>query len=131
MDNYNFQKFTKIGSKLSNYSISVNGKSYSFGFNAAFYVKENIKNYKKVILFYDKGNKAVAFKFTNEDEKGAFTVIHGGRGNTGSVTAKSYFIDNELVNREYFGKKNPKKIRDDNLGLIYVIDLLDDKKQED
>ena len=131
MNNYNFQKFTKIGAKLSNYSISINGKSYSFGFNAAFYMKQNIKNYKKVILFYDNKNKAIAFKFTNEDEKSAFTIIHGSRGNTGSVTAKSFYIDNELLNQEYFGQKKPKKIQDDNLGLIYVVDLVDNKKQED
>jgi len=122
---YNFKKFTKVGSKLGNYSISVNGKSFSFGFNSGFYSKEKIKNYKKVILFFDESKKAVAFHFTNdENAKGAFTIIHSNNRTTGSTTAKSFFIDNKIAGEEkYFGQKTPKKIQDNNFGLLFVIEL--------
>ena len=124
MNDYNFKKFTKIGSRLSSYSISFNGKSYSFGFNSGFYAKEEINQYKKVVLFYDKEKKVVAFRFINEDEKGAFTLVHSTKGKTGSITAKSFIIDNELNKEEYYGKKIPEKINYDNL-VLYVIHLLD------
>lgn len=126
---YQFEEFTSMGSKLSNYSISVNRASYSLGFNSGFYTKENINNYKKVTLLYDNKNKAIAFKFINENKKGAFTVIHGKNGHSGSVTAKSFFVNKEIDKEEYFGQKNVNKIQDDNFGKIFVINLLDNKKQ--
>jgi hypothetical protein len=123
---YNFKKFTKVGSKLGNYTISLSGKSFSFGFNSGFYTKENIKDYKKVVLFYDAKNKAVAFKFTNDEEaEGAFTVIHSNNGSTGSVTAKSFIINNGIS--EYSGKKKPNIIKDDDFGELFVINLLEKK----
>jgi len=121
---YNFKKFTKIGSKLSNYTISYNGKSFTFGFNSGFYTRENISQYSKVVLFYDVGRNAVAFQFSNEqDAQGAFTVVHSNNQTTGSVTAKSFIIENKLDNEKYYGKKEPKKIIDKNIGELYVIEL--------
>lgn len=126
MEDYNFKKFTKVGSKSGNYSISFNGKSFSFGFNSGFYTKENISGFKKVILFYDVDKKAVAFHFTNdENAEGAFSVIHSNNQRTGSVTAKSFVTDNSLARKEYFGKKDIKKIVDDNIGEMFIIHLLD------
>lgn len=131
MENYNFKKFIKVGSKLGNYSISFNGKSFSFGFNSGFFVKENIAGFKKVILFYDDNKKAVAFNFTNDEQaEGAFSVIHSKNQTTGSVTAKSFVVENSLCKDEYFGKKIAKKIKDENLGELFVIDLLDDGLQK-
>src|SRR3989338_5286329 len=110
MSEYNFKKFTKRGSKLGNYSISVTS-SYSFGLNSGFYSKEVIKQYKKVVLFYDKAKNAVAFHFTNdEDAEGAFTVVHHNTGTTGSITARSFFIENEINKKELVGRKIPQKI---------------------
>ncbi|MCG2694627.1 hypothetical protein L6261_00900 [Candidatus Parcubacteria bacterium] len=130
MSDYNFVKFTKIGSKTSNYSISLTG-SYSFGFNSGFYSRESIKDYKKVFLFYDKNKKAVAFQFVrDENSKGAFKIVHSKVGTTGSVTAKSFITQNEIDKREYFGQKEPKKMVDESLGQIYVINLLEKNKQE-
>ena len=131
MVDYNFKKFTKVGSKLSNYSISFNGKSYSFGFNSGFYANEGIKNYKKVILFYDTDKKAIAFHFTNNEQAdGVFTVIHSKEKTNGSVTAKSFVVDNKLKKEEYFGQKIPQKIQDENFGQLFIIHLLDNKQQE-
>lgn len=123
MSEYNFKKFTKTGAKLGNYTISISA-SCSFGFNSGFYNKEQIKNYKKVVLFFDGKRKAVAFQFTNDEKAlGAFTVIHGNQGSTGSVTARSFFVENGLDKMNYSGKKTPKKISDEALGNLYVIHL--------
>ncbi|MFA6552457.1 MAG: hypothetical protein WCT19_03070 [Candidatus Paceibacterota bacterium] len=121
MSEYNFVRFTKRGSKLGNYAISVNA-SYSFGFLTGFYTRENISKFKKVVLFLDKAKKAIAFNFTNDDSEGAFTISHG--NNNGSVSARSFFIGNDLKQEEFLGQKIPKKEKDDRLGTLYVIDLI-------
>jgi len=125
---YNFEKFTNTGAKLSNYSISLN-PSFSFGFLSGFYNKEGIKNYEKVVLFYDKDKQAVAFKFTNDlNAEGAFKIVHGKKQSTGSTTTRSFIIENDLGKKEYFGKRIPKRIIDNNFGELFVIELLADEK---
>ncbi len=121
-ENYNFLRFTKTGSRLGSYTISLNN-SYSFGLNSGFYSKEGIEGFKKVVLFFDKAKDAVAFHFTNDDKaEGAFTIIHG--KNTGAISSRSFFLGNELKQERFVGKKIPRKIKDDKLGTLYVIDLL-------
>lgn len=129
MSEYSFKKFTKTGVRTGNYSISLN-VSNTFGFNSGFYNKENIKDYKKVILFYDKEKNAVAFKFTNEEkQEGIFTVIH--HKGTGSVACRSFVLGNDLANKEYYGKKTPKKIFDKDFGELFVIELKLNEKEID
>lgn len=125
MTEYTFKKFVSTGTRLGNYSISFNGSSY-FGFNSGFYVKENINKYKKVVLFYDKKKKAVAFQFTNDQNaEGSFTVVHAQNQSTGSVTARSFVIGNDINKPRYFGKKKPIKVRDKNFGELFVINLFE------
>jgi len=122
MSDYNWQRFTKTGSKLGNYGISVN-KSYSFGILSGFYSKESVDKFKKAVLFFDKSRKAVAFAFTNdENAEGGFAITHG--KNNGSVSARSFFLANELKQDQFLGKRTPKKEKDDKLGTLYVIDLI-------
>lgn len=122
MSDYNFIRFTKTGSKLGNYAISINS-SHSFGLLSGFYSKEGIAKYKKAVLFFDKSKKAVAFNFTNDEHaEGAFTISHG--KSNGSVSAKSFFIENDLKHPQFLGKRIPKKEKDDRLGTLYIIDLL-------
>ncbi|HEY4694530.1 MAG TPA: hypothetical protein VIH52_01035 [Candidatus Nanoarchaeia archaeon] len=128
MSDYKFKRFTKIGSKLGNYSISLTG-SHSFGFSSGFYNREGISRYNKVVLFYDKSRKAVGFQFTNDkDAEGAFTIIHGNKRTTGSVTVRSFLISNEINKEEYVGRKTPTKVKDGEFGEIFVIDLLENNK---
>lgn len=123
MIDYNFKKFVSRGTRAGNYSISLNA-SLMFGFNSGFYEKENIRNYKKVILYYDNQNSSVAFQFTNDEHtEGAFTVIHSKDSNSGSVTARSFIRVHELNKKEYYGKKVPKKINYKGIATLYVIDL--------
>ena len=129
MSDYNFVRFTNRGAKLGNCNISVNS-SLSFGLLGGFYNQEKIKNFKKAILFFDKSKKVVAFSFTNDQSaEGAFTISHG--KNSGSIASRSFFIGNELKQEKYWGQKIPKKIRDDKLGILYVIDLLSGDKNYD
>lgn len=119
---YNFKKFTRTGARFGNYTISLNA-SYSFGFNSGFYNKENISQYKKVVLFYDPESEAVAFHFTNdENSDGAFTVVH--HKGTGAVSARSFILKNGLNEKKYYGKKGVKKIQDQQFGELYVVDLI-------
>ena len=118
---FNFVRFTKVGSKLSNYSISFN-KAKFFGLNSGFYSKEGIKNYKKVVLFYDASKKAVAFMFTNDEKaEGAFTITHG--KNSGYVAPRSFLTEYQLSQEKYYGKKVPEKIKDPRLGTLFVIKI--------
>ena len=105
--------------------ILVDNASYSFGLLSGFYSKEGVEKFKKAILFFDKVKKAVAFAFTNDDNaEGAFAISHG--SNNGSISARSFFIENEILrNDKFLGKKNPKKVKDDRLGTLYVIDLME------
>ena len=122
MSEYNFVRFTKTGSKLGNFAISINS-SNSFGLLSGFYSKEGIEKFKKAVLFFDKSKKAVAFSFTNdENAEGAFTISHG--KSNGSVSAHSFFIANDLRQKQFLGKRIPKKEKDDRLGTLYVIDLI-------
>lgn len=122
MSDYNFVRFTKMGSKLNNYLISVNDKSLSFGLLGGFYTKEGIKDFKKVVLFFDDRKNAVAFHFTNDETaEGAFAVTHG--KNVGSISARSFFIGNNIRQEQFRGKKIPKKEKDSKLGALFVIDL--------
>ncbi len=122
MNDYNFVRFTKNGSRFGNYGISIN-KSFSFGLLSGFYSKEGIKDFRKVVLFFDNISKAVAFSFTNDNNaEGSFTITHG--NNNGSISARSFFIGNDVRDEQFLGKRIPRKIKDDKLGSLYVIDLI-------
>lgn len=124
MSTYDFVRFTSRGSKKGSYEISIN-KSFFFGLLSGFYSKEGIKDFKKAILFFDKGKKAIAIKFTNnEAEEGAFAVTHNkDNNNSGSIAARSFFIKNEITQDQFFGRKIPRKEKDNKLGTLYIIDL--------
>ncbi len=125
---YNFIRFTNRGSKLGNYKISIN-KSQTLGLLSGFYTRESIKNYRRAVLFYDKSKNAIGISFTNDaNAEGAFAVTHNPNLNTGSITAHSFFIENQIKQEKFFGQKTPKKIKDDKLGTLFVIDALEEGK---
>ena len=122
VNNYSFQRFTSTGAKLGSYTISVN-KSYSFGFNSGFWSKEGVSKYKKVVLFFDNKIPAIGFLFTNdENAEGAFALMNG--KSNASVSCRSFFIKNDLLQERFIGRYTPKKVSDDKLGTLYVIDLI-------
>ncbi len=121
MSEYNFIEFTKLGSKIGNYTVSIHKSGFSF--NSGFYNRENIKQYKKVAFLYDPNKKAIALRFINEDNvKGAFSITHH-KGATGSVTARSFMAEHKLENEEFYRKYEPKKIEDNKFGTLFVLEL--------
>ena len=123
MNKYKFVPFTNVGSRPGNYSISFNSSGF-FGINSGFYLKENIRNFKRVSFLFDKQQKAIALKF-HEDKNApnSFAIAHSEKQSTASVTARSFVVSNLLDKVKYNGQKTPKKIVDEKFGVLYVIEL--------
>lgn len=130
MSEYNLKKFLGMGSRKGDYFISYSKSGFMI--SSVFYSKENIKNFSRVILYFDEEKKAVGFEFTNENNtEGAFALIHGNNETTGSISARSFVKANNLDNPKYFGRKIPKKIAYEGVGDIFVIDLIDSTDNSD
>lgn len=122
MDISNFEQFTKTGTKLSNNNISIS-KAHSFGFNSGFYHRNNIKNFKFVVLFYNKQENSIGFLFSNDELDGKFTVTHSENRTSGGVTCRSFFSNYDLKCGEMAGQYLPQEISHPNFGKMFVIDL--------
>lgn len=124
---YNLKKFVGMGSRKGDYFISFNKSG--FVISSDFCSKENVKNFSKVALYFDEEKKAVGFEFTNaSNTEGAFALIHGNNGTTGSISAISFIKANNLDSPEYFGRKIPKKIAYEGIGDVFIIDLIKQTK---
>ena len=75
MDISKFEQFTKTGTKLSNNNISIN-KAHNFGFNSGFYHRSGIKNFKFVVLYFNKQENSIGFYFLTNEVGGRFTITH-------------------------------------------------------
>ena len=119
---FNFEKF--VGQNVRSEKRITVTKSYSFGFPQKFYNENKIKDYKYVSLFWDKENMAVGLHFTNdEDEKNKFSIIHSQKGYGGSLVARSFFKSYNINPKKYHGRYQWKKIKLENVGTIFVIEL--------
>lgn len=122
-EKYNLKKFIGMGSRKGDYFISFNKSGFLI--SSDFCSKENVKNFSRVFLYFDEEKKAVGFQLTNENNtEGAFALIHGNNGTTGSISARSFIKANNLDNSKFFGRKLPKKIIHEGVGDIFVIDLI-------
>lgn len=111
-----------VGSRVGSYFISFNKSGFMI--SSGFYMKEKIKDFSKIVLYFDSEKKAVGIEFTNNSNaEGSFTLIHGNKGTTGTISARSFVFTHNLNIPEYFGRKVPKKI-DFQGSEIFVIDLL-------
>jgi len=135
MENFNFEQFTSVGSKLGNYRITISANA-AFGLNAGFYTAEKIKDYTYVKIFYDKNRKVIGFLFTNnKDDKGTIKISHGTK-NSGYIAGKTFFLSIFPGNidevKKYVGRYTPKTYEDEKLGKLYYITLgekqIDSKK---
>ena len=119
---FHFKKFVGLGSRSGDYFISFNKSGFLL--SAGFYSKEGIKNFSKVILYFDEIKKALGLKFTTEDNaEGAFKLVHANNGTTGSFSAVSFVKKFKLTSLESYGRKTPKKIQYEGVGELFVIDL--------
>lgn len=135
MEQFNFEQFTSVGSKLGNYRITISANA-AFGLNSGFYTAEKIKDYTYVKIFYDKNKKVIGFLFTNDkDDKGTIKISHG-KKNSGYIAAKTFFLSIFPGNidevKKYVGRYTPKTYEDEKLGKLYYITLgekeIDSKK---
>lgn len=124
-EEYNFSKFISVGSRLGNYFISLNKSGFII--SSGLYVKEGIKNFLKVVLYFDNSRKAIGMEFTTNINDEGFTIIHNNSKTSGSVSARSFIIANSLNDPKYYGRCKPKKINYQGKN-IFVIDLISKDK---
>lgn len=126
---YNLRKFVGVGFRTGNYFISFNKSGFMI--SSGFYLKEKIKDFSKVVLYFDSEKISVGIEFTNDDTaEGAFALTHGNQERTGSISARSFIVANNLNKIEYFGRKAPQKINYQG-SEIFVIDLTNREKQRE
>ena len=121
MSEFNFKVFRNEGKRFGSYTISIS-KNAAFGFNAGFYHRDNIKNFKYVTLAFDESKRAVAFLFFQKDpgEKGPFKIIHG--KSSGSAVAHSFFKFHGIDLQKNAGRYEPTLYKNtDNGKSFYII----------
>lgn len=125
---FNFVQFQNVGSKLSNYFITIT-KNGAFGLSSGFYTTEKIKEFSYAMIFHDSVKKLIGIVFTNTpSKKGAFKITHTKKCGSASIIAHSFFSfifpqnSAEKLN-EINGRYTPKSYNDANVGTIYYIDL--------
>lgn len=119
---FNFQKFEKTNSRFED-RITVTA-SNSIGFPTKFYQDNNIGNYKSVVLYYDKDQKAIGILFTNSDEeKHKFSILKSKKGYGGSIVATSFFRTYGIDTKFYHRRYNWEKVNQEGIGELFVIKL--------
>lgn len=127
-DTYNLKKFVNVGSRIGDYYIGFTRSG--FFLSSEFCTRESMKNYRNVILYFDEENKAVGLQFSNDDNaEGRFKMIHPISQGTAMISPRSFIKSNKLEDPKYFGRKVPKKITQEGIGEIFVIDLLETNTQ--
>ena len=117
---YNFIKFENLHQRTED-RITVTGNS-SIGFPTKFYNDNGIKDFKYVVVFYDKEKNAIGINFTNsEEEKSKFTIIRSNKGYGGQIVARSFFKSNNIDPKKYKGRYIWEKTQIESVGEIFVI----------
>ena len=111
-----FERFTKIGRGYRpKVSIWSRGQ---IGFNQGAVEKFDLQKYKYVVFFYDKENKRIGFKFTNDENEEGISKISLRKTGT-SASARS-FLGYYSIDHEKTKSYNIKFDEDSNL---YTIEL--------
>ena len=84
-----FERFTKTKSRGYRPKVSIWSRG-QIGFNQGFISRYNVEDYKFIVLFYDKEDKKIGFRFTKEDEEGC---IKFSIKKTGMVVSARAFLD--------------------------------------
>lgn len=125
---YSFKKFEGINNRFEG-RITIT-KSNGIGFPTKFYIDNEIRNFKYVVLFWDGERQAIGIRFTSDEaEKSKFSIIHS-TNYGGSIVARSFFktfgIDPLLVHGRYEWIKN----RIDGVGEVFIIELIKQRPKE-
>jgi len=124
---YNFKKFDKRNVRLES-RITIT-KSNTLGFPTKFSDDNKIKQFKYIVLYYDKKLKAIGINFNNnEEEQNKFSIIKYKKYGA-SVIARSFFKVNSIDTEKYHGRYNWKVKEIENIGKLFIIEL-DNKNLE-
>ena len=94
-----FERFTEIGQSFKP-KISIWANGGQIGFNQGAMKKYKLENYQYAILFFDKENKRIGIRFTNdENEEGANKFNHVRGVISGKAFLDCYGIDYSKTNR--------------------------------
>lgn len=123
IEDLQFEKFIGMGSKVSR-KISITG-SYSFGIPPAIFRENNLDQYSRVAVFYDKTANVIGFKFEKEDSADGFKLNKYGEGKKrgASFVARSFFNTYKLDPAKYKGRYEAHKDIKEGIGEIYWIEL--------
>ena len=89
--------------------------------SAGFCRTTNVKDFEYAVLFYDSTNKAIAFKFTKSQEKGALKLTKDNSSLT--ISAKLFFSANNLEEKKCLGRYDWEKLSLPDIGEVYIIEL--------
>lgn len=122
MPDFNFIKFENRNVRLEN-RITLT-KSNSIGFPQKFYNDNLIKDYKYVILYWDKENMAIGIEFTNnEQETNKFSILHSKIGYGGSIGVRSFLKSNNIDPNIYHGRYTWEKVAINDNRSVFAIKL--------
>ena len=118
---FNFEKFQDRHARFES-RITITG-SYSIGFPTKFYRDNAIDKFNYVVLFWDKGNKAIGIQFTNSENEPGKIKIAKTKDYGGMISVKSFFTKNEIDSKKFKGRYEWEKVRQEGVGELFVIKL--------
>lgn len=121
---YRFTKFNGIYPR-GDTKIGLNASGL-IRLSSGFCRNTNVTNFKYSILFYDRQNKAMAFKFVIKSEDGVLRITKDGTGAT--ISSLSFFRANNISIKNYSGRYEWKKMFIPDIGEVYIIELRKNEK---
>jgi hypothetical protein len=112
-----FEKFTKTRGRGYSPKVSIWSKG-QIGFNEGSLLRFSLKQFEYVVLFYDKENRKIGIRFTNEKEDGIVKFIKRKTGGA-SISAKA-FLDFYNIRPSENKKYDVYYNKDDDLYIINV-----------
>jgi hypothetical protein len=113
-----FEKFTKTGGRIGTPKASIWSRG-QIGLNRGALERFSLDKYKFVMLFYDKENKKVGIKFTNDTtESNLIKIIH--RKNGGLSFSGTAFLHYYGIN---YAETKKYDLEYDKTNDLYVFDL--------
>lgn len=119
MKKYSFTKFEGIYLRGDN-KIAIN-RGGLIRLSVGFCRTTNVKDFRYAVLFYDATNKAIAFKFTFNQAKGALKLTRDKSSLT--ISGKLFFSVNNLEEKKCLGRYEWQKLSLPDIGEVYIIEL--------
>lgn len=119
MKKYKFVKFNGFYPR-GDIKISLN-KSGLIRLSSGFCRVTKATNFQYAILFYDKTNNAIAFKFTQDLEDGRMKITKDTTGAT--ISGLTFCKANNINPNLYFGRYDWDKLILPEVGEVYIIEL--------